>query len=448
MESTGAHLKYDVKIRQQPLHARISAMKISGQDFPILFVLSAGVELIFRSADRRPVDPPMIVQLSVTDPRNIGASNSPPPRVPTQPSHSHLTNPYYFMYAALIEPHTDNEVKYVCDGGSPSTSGALVSSVRVLKDYPNSEQDAAFFIFPNICVRLEGSWRFKLTLFVIDGDKVKLCATTCSDPFFVYQGKQYPGVQASTPLTRALAAQGVKLRIRQEIRQKNSVRAKEEEDFTSLQEAEENTSSTSTPDSSLSRSPPKRRRTLTSPIDSLHSFDSPPPADISDAVHSPRQNLSYSSLFAPEKVTDARRTSLDAQIAQRSYNTSREWLSTRVLDEYNLSPQFNFVSKPESPDDYVHWGLVRPHPSVEHNHGLLHRHASASDSVERCANPYSWSRDFFPHSPTHSEHDTQEQFSPTTPTFWHMNMNSSPRAGFEQHAQRPGWPQRVVYRAT
>ncbi|KAF7376611.1 Velvet domain-containing protein [Mycena sanguinolenta] len=428
MESSGAHLKYDVKIRQQPLHARISAMKIS--------------------ADRRPVDPPMIVQLSVTDPRNIGVSTSPPSRAPTQASHLHLTNPYYFMYAALIEPHTDNEVKYVCDGGSPSTSGALVSSVRVLKDYPNSDQDAAFFIFPNICVRLEGSWRFKLTLFVIDGDKVKLCATTCSDPFFVYQGKQYPGVQASTPLTRALAAQGVKLRIRQEIRQKNSVRAKEEEDFAALQEAEENTSSTSSPDSSLSRSPPKRRRTLTSPIDSLHSFDSPPPAD--DAVHLPRQHSSYSSLFAPEKVTDARRTSLDAQIGHRPYNTSREWLSTRILDEYNLSPQFNFVSKPESSDDYVHWGLMRSHPSAENNHGLLHRQASTPDSAERCANTYSWSRDFFAHSPstTHSEHDTQEQFSPTTPTFWQMNISSSPRAGFEQHAQRPGWPQRVAYRTT
>jgi hypothetical protein len=55
------------------------------------------------------------------------------------------------------------------DGGSPSTSGALVSSIRVLKDHPNTDQDAAFFIFPNICVRLEGSWRFKLSLFVIDG---------------------------------------------------------------------------------------------------------------------------------------------------------------------------------------------------------------------------------------------------------------------------------------
>ncbi|KAJ7141173.1 velvet factor, partial [Mycena epipterygia] len=180
-------LEYDVTIRQQPLHARISAMKVS---------------------DRRPVDPPIIVQLAVRDHRDTGS--------PTKPSrHSHLTNPYYFMYAALVDATTDTEVKF---DGRPSTSGALVSSIRVLKDHPNSDKDAAFFIFSDICVRLEGSWRFKLSLFVIDSDRVKSCATIYSAPFFVYQGKQYPGVQVSTPLTRGLAAQGVKLRIRKEIR--------------------------------------------------------------------------------------------------------------------------------------------------------------------------------------------------------------------------------------
>ncbi|KAJ7680953.1 velvet factor-domain-containing protein [Mycena polygramma] len=212
MAFDGAHLSYTITIRQQPQHARISAMKIS---------------------DRRPVDPPMIVQLSVSDPRDIGGPNAPPSRTlrPISDQHSHLTNPYYFMYASLVEAHSDNEVKYVNEGGNASTSGALVSSVRVLKDHPNADQDAAFFIFPNICVRLEGSWRFKLNLFVIDGDSVKLCATTYSAPFFVFQGKQYPGVQASSPLARALAAQGVKLRIRNDIRGKNALRQKEEESF-------------------------------------------------------------------------------------------------------------------------------------------------------------------------------------------------------------------------
>ncbi|KAJ7354604.1 velvet factor-domain-containing protein [Mycena albidolilacea] len=430
MESSGTDLEYNVTIRQQPQHARISAMKIS---------------------DRRPVDPPIIVQLSVTDPRDLGVSPSPPLRTPHQASshHSHLTNPYYFMYAALIEAHSDNEVKYVCDGGSPSTSGALVSSVRVLKDYPNSDQDAAFFIFSNICVRLEGSWRFKLSLFVIDGDKVKLCATTCSAPFFVYQGKQYPGVQASTPLTQALAAQGVKLRIRRDIRQRNSIRAKEEEQPLILQEAGDNNSATSSPDLTLSRSPPKRRRTLTSPVESLHSFDSPSPTDTSDTMNTPRHQ---SPLYASEKMSPYeghfRRASLDAQ---RSY-LSREWITPRVLDEYSSLPPFNFsTSRPEP--DYHQWGLMRPvHPSPENSSALLRQ--APTPEIERPL--YSWgtaagsgSRDFFPQSATPPD-DTHEQFSPST-AFWQMNGGGSRVGPFEHQAvamQRPAWTGRALYRAT
>ncbi|KAJ7902321.1 velvet factor-domain-containing protein [Mycena leptocephala] len=287
----GAHLKYDVTIRQQPQHARISAMKIS---------------------DRRPVDPPIIVQLSVTDPGTLVHPIRRPPGIPIT-RHSHLTNPYYFMYAALVEAHNDTEVKYVCDGGSPSTSGALVSSIRVLKDHPNTDQDAAFFIFPNICVRLEGSWRFKLSLFVIDG-QVKLCATTFSAPFFVYQGKQYPGVQASTPLTRALAAQGVKLRIRKDIRAKA---------FFDSQSGLFNLLEITAKTEAHADEPGRQLAFQPSPV----------------------------SFFAPEKMSqyDAhlRRASLDAQTLQRPYQ-SREWLTPRVLEEYqhNLLPPFAIPTKP------------------------------------------------------------------------------------------------------
>ncbi|KAJ6594513.1 velvet factor-domain-containing protein [Mycena capillaripes] len=440
MASDGVHLKYDVTIRQQPEHARISAMKIS---------------------DRRPVDPPMIVQLSVTDPRDIGGPNAPPSRTPHPilARHSHLTNPYYFMYAALVETHNDNEVKYVSDGGSPSTSGALVSSVRVLKDYPNSEQDAAFFIFPNICVRLEGSWRFKLSLFVIDGDKVKLCATTYSAPFFVYQGKQYPGVQASSPLARALAAQGVKLRIRNDPR-KNLARPKEEEPLEGgYIETRESTSSASSPDSTPSRSPPKRRRTLMSPVGGLHSFDSPAPTDISNAARIPRQQPWHapSAFYPSEKMSqyDAhlRRASLDTTTLQRPY-PNREWLTPRVLEEYqpNLSPSFTLSSKPEP--EYPQWGLTRPaHPFPEADHALFHRQMSAQDS-ERPV--FSWgssagSRSFFSPSPATSpdSDSTQEQYSPSTP-FWQMHDVPAARPTFEQqvNAQRPTWAGRAIYGPT
>ncbi|KAJ7204271.1 velvet factor-domain-containing protein [Mycena rebaudengoi] len=166
----------------------------------------------------------MVVQLSVRDLHDTPASGSSlhaassdqPVDISTR---SHLTNPYYFMYVTLVEAHEDTEVNFVSDGPLRSTSGALVSSLHVLKDHPNSEADAAFFIFANICVRLQGNWRFKLNLFVLNGNTIKPCKTIYSVPFLVYTGKQYPGVEVSTPLTRALAVQGAKLRIRKTIRE-------------------------------------------------------------------------------------------------------------------------------------------------------------------------------------------------------------------------------------
>ncbi|KAJ6507327.1 velvet factor-domain-containing protein [Mycena vitilis] len=406
----------------------------------------------------------MIVQLSVSDPRDIGGPNAPPARTPRPISdrHSHLTNPYYFMYASLVETHSDNEVKYVNDGGNASTSGALVSSVRVLKDHPNADDDAAFFIFPNICVRLEGSWRFKLDLFVIDGDSVKLCATTYSAPFFVFQGKQYPGVQASSPLARALAAQGVKLRIRNDIRGKNALRQKEEESFGGPVEQlggggyfdpRENASSGSSPDSTP-RSPPKRRRTLMSPLSDLHSFD---PTDMSNAIRIPRQQLApapSSTLYRNPKVSQHdsyyRRASLDAQTVQRPY-PSREWLTPRVLEEYqpNLLPAFDQIPN-KSAADYQPWSLTRPaHPSPEAHHGLFQRQISASTSEQSQISwgPSAGGSNFYPQSSMISPvSEGQQQLSPATP-FWQMEALPTSRPTFEQQvtAQRPAWMSREVY---
>ncbi|KAJ6538824.1 velvet factor-domain-containing protein, partial [Mycena vulgaris] len=417
-DRNGALLKYDVTIRQQPLHARISAMKIS--------------------ADRRPVDPPIVVQLSVTDLRDPSA----PPRAKST-RHSHLTNPYYFMYATLVDAHNDTEVKLISvgDGGRPSTSGALVSSIRVLKDYPNSDQDAAFFIFPDICVRLEGSWRFKLSLFVVEGDKIKACATTYSAPFFVYPGKQFPGVQVSTPLTRALAAQGVKLRIRKEIREKSAVMRPPDDPRTP--EAQENRASTIA-DERLSQSPPKRRRTL---------LDYPVPSDIASVFRIPRQPISpaHSSFHGPSKAQQydyrLRRASLDAQALQRTHS-SRDWLAPRVLDEYqpNLAAPF-----PKAEPDFSQWELMRPtHPSPEAIQAfpaLFNRRLASAGDSERCAAPtiacpmYSWA------SPSPS----RDMLSPSTlpentQGFWQMSAVPRGPSSFEQNmGAQQGWVDRYVY---
>lgn len=75
----------------------------------------------------------------------------------------YLENPYYFLFATLINADTAEEIHLLRDGKTRSTCGTVVSSLYHLKDLDNS--DAGFFVFPDLSVRLEGTYRLKFTLF-------------------------------------------------------------------------------------------------------------------------------------------------------------------------------------------------------------------------------------------------------------------------------------------
>lgn len=131
------------------------------------------------AADRRPIDPPPIVQLRVIDPAatdrrrrdRLGDSQSGSP-APSSSSTLHdddsmdsyaqsfLQNPYYFMFASLAKPDDDAELHWlkVClisesvwahithlgrniqDGRTRCTTGSVVSSLYHLKDPQNNNE--------------------------------------------------------------------------------------------------------------------------------------------------------------------------------------------------------------------------------------------------------------------------------------------------------------------
>lgn len=88
------------------------------------------------------------------------------------------------MFASLASVDTDDELHLLKDGkvscysvappvANPvqtrCTTGSVVSSLYHLKDSENNGQDAGFFVFPDLSVRTEGSYRLKLTLFEVHG---------------------------------------------------------------------------------------------------------------------------------------------------------------------------------------------------------------------------------------------------------------------------------------
>ncbi|KAE8392073.1 velvet factor-domain-containing protein [Aspergillus alliaceus] len=170
---------FELIIRQQPTRARVAGGK---------------------EKERKPVDPPPIVQIRVKEEGTYLAQH-------------YLQSPYYFMCCSLFDPADDVPVTV-----PPSTAltGTLVSSLHRLKDVDNS--DGGFFVFGDLSVKIEGEFRLKFTLFEMRKDVVTHLKSIISDRFTVSPPKSFPGMAESTFLSRSFADQGVKLRIRKEPR--------------------------------------------------------------------------------------------------------------------------------------------------------------------------------------------------------------------------------------
>lgn len=91
------------------------------------------------------------------------------------------------MFASLAKPDDDAELHWLKDGRTRCTTGSVVSSLYHLKDPQHNNEgprlplnsqptaslsplsDAGFFVFPDLSVRTEGSYRLKLSLFEVVG---------------------------------------------------------------------------------------------------------------------------------------------------------------------------------------------------------------------------------------------------------------------------------------
>ncbi|KAL2266184.1 hypothetical protein VTJ83DRAFT_5536 [Remersonia thermophila] len=181
MMSTLGQGDFELAVRQQPKYACVA---------------------IGKGKERKPIDPPPIVQLMV-NPRK-------------DPARTFLQNPYLILTARLIRKGDDDE-----DQSGPKESdltGTLVSSLYSLKDTDNSQ--GGFFVFGDLSVRRVGTYRLAFILYELRLAEKEcwLLGRTVSDPFVVYATKTFPGLAESTFLTRSFSDQGVRLRLRKDSR--------------------------------------------------------------------------------------------------------------------------------------------------------------------------------------------------------------------------------------
>ena len=128
---------------------------------------------------------------------------------------NYLQSPYYFVACRLWDA-TDDQPADKGDLTDTPLVGSLVSSLHRLKDVDN--QDGGFFVFGDISVKIEGSFRLKFTLFEILSGQVVSLQSIISDGFTVFSAKNFPGMAESTFMSRSFGDQGVRIRIRKENR--------------------------------------------------------------------------------------------------------------------------------------------------------------------------------------------------------------------------------------
>ncbi|CAO3621777.1 unnamed protein product [Mucor fragilis] len=157
--------------------------------------------------DRRPVDPAPIVRLVVVDKANKSTQQE------------QIECPFYILHASLWSADMTKRHDII-EGTAPHPLrfliGSLVSSPSLLKDLNNDK--AYYFAFPDLSIRMTGLYRLQFSLIHLARNKV--IQEVFSDPFTVFSAKSYPGMKESSPLSRHLAKQGLKLTVRTQVRPK------------------------------------------------------------------------------------------------------------------------------------------------------------------------------------------------------------------------------------
>ncbi|OXV07753.1 hypothetical protein Egran_04483 [Elaphomyces granulatus] len=214
----GKKITYNLKVIQQPERAR---------------ACGAGAK---SSADRRPVDPPPVVELHIYE--------SEPNNDLHRTDITFAYNANFFLFATL------DVARPIAQGrttGQPPTCPVLTGCPVAGIAYLDRPAQAGYFIFPDLSVRHEGRYRLNFNLYeeikdAKDSDKDSplppetLTTTTKpskptapkvflhfrlevkSIPFMVYSAKKFPGLATSTSLSRVVAEQGCRVRIRRDVR--------------------------------------------------------------------------------------------------------------------------------------------------------------------------------------------------------------------------------------
>ncbi|KAJ3261324.1 hypothetical protein HK103_005932 [Boothiomyces macroporosus] len=170
-----------LKLRQSPIQAEVSP--IGGND-----------------KDKKQLEPAAIVEITQIELN------------PTEVAYQ----PFLFATAVLLDAETLKEVHFLEDKSTPVLTGSTSSSVHYLLDPDNELSTGMFLIFPDICVRKEGSGSPNP---LSTSRKVLQQADVITDTFEIFSStalkkKKLP----PTALSRSFSQQGIRMKLKRQPR--------------------------------------------------------------------------------------------------------------------------------------------------------------------------------------------------------------------------------------
>lgn len=195
---------YKITVRQEPSAAR-----------------SCG----FGERDRRVIDPPPIVQLAVDDPDMTAEEIS-----------TKMRMEFYVVHCSIWDETGTKDMSTLPEDFRQNRRlmGTLVGSPFIGLD--ENGEEGCFFCFPDLSCRTPGTFRLQFQFVKMDPRRMRMpgyrspvLSTTLSSPFQVFNAKDFPGMKASTPLTKRLKDQGCLISIKKG-NEKNSAAARGRDD--------------------------------------------------------------------------------------------------------------------------------------------------------------------------------------------------------------------------
>ena len=187
--SPSPNVKYTLAMRQQPIAARACG---------------------FGERDRRVVDPPPIVEVTLVD-RDTGLDEDEAPHV------------YTTLHCTVVHADTLADASQIEQSRSDMAMTQRLMGTCVASPFPGKDEagrKGTFFVFPDLSCRSPGRYRFLFRLIVVDpvhminGGTTKIQTQIYSDPFEVYSAKEFPGMRASSGLLKTLRKQGLNVAVK------------------------------------------------------------------------------------------------------------------------------------------------------------------------------------------------------------------------------------------